>query len=403
MNQQKPQTMTIQYALPENWVQYDIGQVAEALVEAKAAALSLRTIPYQRIWVERLQEMQLKREVAGTSRIEGAEFTERELDAAMREDPEQLKTRSQRQARAATNTYRWISTLSDDTPIDEGLIREIHRRIVTGADDDHCPPGKLRGADQDVTFGIPRHRGVEGGRDCETAFSRLSYAIQHEMRTHDPLIQGLAAHYQLAAMHPFYDGNGRTARAMEAIFLQRSGLRDTCFIAMSNYYYEEKDGYLAALAAVRKIGHDLTPFLVFGLRGIASRSGRLLDEIKHNISKELFRNLMHDLFGRLKTPRKRVVAERQIAVLKLLLRSESISLDEIIQLTSEAYRGLKSPTKALFRDLNDLIALGAIDFERISEGKYRIFIRLDWPTRITESAFFEQISRMPKAKTHPFL
>ena len=61
----------------------------------------------------------------------------------------------------------------------------------------------------------------------------------------------LALHYHFAAMHPFLDGNGRSARALEALMLQRTGLRDTLFIAISNYYYEEKAEYLSALAEVR--------------------------------------------------------------------------------------------------------------------------------------------------------
>ena len=49
------------------------------LMEAKAAILALTRMPYQRSWADELQYIQLKREVAGTSRIEGAEFTEKEL------------------------------------------------------------------------------------------------------------------------------------------------------------------------------------------------------------------------------------------------------------------------------------------------------------------------------------
>ena len=84
--------------------------------------------------------MQLKREVAGTSRIEGADFTEGELEVALRQDatPEELKTRSQRQAHSAVTTYRWIASLQDDHPIDACLIKEVHWRIVTNCDDDHC-------------------------------------------------------------------------------------------------------------------------------------------------------------------------------------------------------------------------------------------------------------------------
>ena len=48
--------------------------------------LALTQMPYQRSWADELQQIQLKREVAGTSRIEGAEFTEKELDAAMQRD-----------------------------------------------------------------------------------------------------------------------------------------------------------------------------------------------------------------------------------------------------------------------------------------------------------------------------
>jgi len=54
--------------------------ISDALTEAKASILSLTNIPFQRSWAENLQETEMKREVAGTSRIEGAYFTKRELE-----------------------------------------------------------------------------------------------------------------------------------------------------------------------------------------------------------------------------------------------------------------------------------------------------------------------------------
>lgn len=394
----------IRYVLPKDWIRYEWRAVANALVEAKAAVLALREIPYERSWVEALQAIQLKREVAGTSRIEGAEFTERELDAALEESPEQLLTRSQRQAHAAVRTYRWIATVPDDRPVNAELIREIHRRIVTGADDDHCPPGQTRRRDENVHFGAPRHRGAEGGEECAQAFARFAEALQREHRDHDPLVRALAAHSHLAAMHPFLDGNGRAARALEALLLQRAGLRDSCFIAMSNYYYDEKTAYLTALGEVRARDHDLTPFLVFGLNGIALQSRRLLAEIRHHVSKSLFRNLMYDLFGRLKTPRRRVIAERQLKILSLLLGADEMRLDEIIEKTADIYESLGNPVKALVRDLRELIVLGAIEAVGKQAGKEpRLRVRLEWPAEITETAFFERVKALPKAKTHAFL
>jgi Fic family protein len=390
----------IEYKLPKSWIIYDLNSAYQEMIEAKSAILSLQAIPYKREWVEDMQYMELKREIAGTSRIEGADFTDRELDEALRETPTQLHTRSQKQAHAAIQTYRWIATLPDDRPITAELILEIHRKIVTGADDDHCPPGKLRAQDENVNFGQPRHRGVNGGVDCEAAFNSFVKALKLEYPKHDAIIQASAAHYHLTAMHPFLDGNGRTARALEALLLQRTGLRDACFIAMSNYYNDEKTNYLASLSASRAQGHNITPFLVFALRGIALQSRRLLEQTKIHVQKELFRNLMQDLFGRLKTARKRVIAARQVSLLELLLDMDSIKLYDLYELVKTHYEVLQNPIKAYIRDLNRLIGLDTIKAEKDSKDIYVLSVRLEWPTQATGSDFMERIESLPKAKTH---
>jgi len=393
----------IKYIRPQHWIKYDLNAIQSDLIEAKSAIGALKMIPYQRSWVESLQHMELKREIAGTSRIEGADFTENELDEALKEDPEQLLTRSQKQAHAAVKTYRWISTLEDEQPINGKLVKEIHRRIVTGADDDHCRPGVLRRQDENVTFGQPRHRGANGGEECKKAFDEFSLAIQREYREHDLIIQALASHYHLAAMHPFLDGNGRSARALEALILQRAGLRDTCFIAMSNYYYDEKIAYLNSLSASRAENHNITSFLAFALKGITLQSRRLLEEIKNKVQKEIFRNLMYDLFARLKTPRKRLIAKRQLNILKLLLENDKMDLGEMYERLFERYRSLKNPSKAFFRDLNGLINIQAIKPEKTHLDRWEIQLRLEWPTEMTETAFRERIKLFPKAKTYSFL
>ena len=404
MKSPRSSATVVRYELPQDWIRYDIAAVSLELLAAKAAMLALKEIPYQRSWADDLQKIQLKREVAGTSRIEGAEFTERELDAAMRETPRDLETRSQRQAAAAHATYQWIATLPGDRPLDADLIREVHRRIVTGCDDDHCAPGELRKRDENVTFGTPRHRGVEGGADCTSAFGQMCEALRTRFPEHDPLVQALAIHYHFAAMHPFLDGNGRTARAVEALLLQRTGLRDTLFIAMSNYYYEEKVAYLSALAEARSKGHGLTPFLRFGLRGIESQCRLLLSEIRFHVKKALFRNTATELFGRLSSPRKRVMSARHIHLLNLLLdkQREETTEPEFDRLTRHMYK-VQNQKKALIRDLNYLFGLGALKVERRADGALLISADLDWPTQITETEFFRRVKAMPKGKVHGFL
>lgn len=393
----------IKYKLPQRWLHYDASAVAGPLIQAKAAVDALRMFPYQRQWVEELQEVQLKREVAGTSRIEGADFTERELEDAMTQEPEDLITRSQRQASAAVRAYKWIATVPPDRPVDASLIEAIHRLIVTGADDDHCAPGILRGDGDNVTFGSPAHRGAEGGKECREAFDKLIDVINSDATGHDWLVQALALHYHFAAIHPFQDGNGRTARALEALLLGRAGLREVCFISMSNYYYDEKRGYLKTLSDVRASDHDLTTFLVFGLKGIHQQAHVVLNEIRTNISRALYRNVMYDLFNRLRSPRKRVIAERQIEILKILLSSDGIILDDLADLTERLYTNRKSPWKAFVRDLNSLITLGAISVHKREDDIFEFASNLNWPTEITQTEFFKRIKNFPKSKTYSFL
>jgi Fic family protein len=395
----------IKYELPRGWIHYNRSnlELLPLLTDAKAAILSLTQLPYQRSWVEALQAIQLKHEVAGTSKIEGADFTDRELDLALKETPEQLITRSQKQAHAAMKAYKWIATLPKDRPIDCALIREVHALIIADADSDHCQPGVLRKQDENVNFGVPLHRGCEGGEKCAEAFKKLGDALQREFKAHDPLIQALALHFHFAAMHPFMDGNGRTARAVEALMLQRSGLTDHLFIAMSNYYYDEKINYLAALSAVNPPDYDITPFLIFGLKGIKTQCERLFKEIRINVTKSIYRNTMYDLFGHLSTARKAVIAKRHIAILNLFLKREEMPVSEAIKSLEHLYAKLTAGKKGAYRDLQHLLELKAIALHREQGKEARLRINLEWPTQITENGFLEMVKNLPKAKTYPNL
>jgi Fic family protein len=217
------------------------------------------------------------------------------------------------------------------------------------------------------------------------------------------LIQALALHYHLAAMHPFLDGNGRSARALEAVMLQRTGLRDTLFIAMSNYYYEQKTGYLNALNEARGAHHDLTPFLRFALKGVEIQCRRLFEEIRLQVVKALFRNTMADLFGRLKSPRKRALSGRHVQLLTLLLDEGEMTLAALVQRAAHFYQ-VKNPAKALTRDLNYLVGLDAVTAERLPEDQgFIVRVNLDWPSQITETEFFRRMKELPKGKVYGFL
>jgi hypothetical protein len=73
----------------------------------------------------------------------------------------------------------------------------------------------------------------------------------------------------------------------------------------------------------------------------------------------------------------------------------------------DEYNSRKAPLPGLVRDINRLQALGAIRVDR-EEPKpknfaYYIDVRLDWPSRITETEFFANLAALPKSKTYGFL
>lgn len=384
------------YIIPRRWIRYDATLIFNSLIEAKTAAAILRRTPHLPQWVERAHEEQLRLEAVGTSRIEGAEFTQREQEDALAADSYARSdlTYSQRQLRSANATYRWLQTIPTEHPVTPEFILEIHRRMVTGCDDDKCEPGALRPASWNVTFGSPRCRGVEGGDECRLAFHALCAAIAQEFQQHDPVVQAIATHYHIGAMHPFGDGNGRTARALEAFMLRRAGVNDTAMVSLSNYYYEHKDEYLRTLHQSRQNGHNLTPFLRFALTAVADRCNSLSDEITANHRRILFREFATALFGKLRTPRRRALAERQLGILTILMDSDSISIGDLLERARELYESLKFPERAMSRDIVELHGLKAILLDLDSE---RISLNLDWPQRFSESELIQLYENMPSA------
>jgi hypothetical protein len=101
------------------------------------------------------------------------------------------------------------------------------------------------------------------------------------------------------------------------------------------------------------------------------------------------------------------LAKRQVALLESLLeRDEPCDRAELWASTKSEYEGLRFPDRAFVRDLDQLFALKAIDYKltNSNQGPERleeifVFPRLEWATEITETAFFEKISKLPAAKT----
>lgn len=230
------------------------------------------------------------------------------------------------------------------------------------------------------------------------AFDGLCAAIAGEFQRHDRIIRALAAHYHIGAMHPFGDGNGRTSRALEAFMLRQAGVSGLVMVSLSNFYYERNDQYLAALSESRRRGHDLTPFLNFALSAVSARCNAVAASIAGHSKRTLFRQFAQSLFGQLRSPRRRVLAERQLHVLEALLDSPELDIRNLLDRTAKQYVHLRYPDRAWVRDVSNLMDLGAIKFD---DGL--ITLNLDWPQELSESELLRRYENLPAAASarHP--
>ncbi len=89
----------------------------------------------------------------------------------------------------------------------------------------------------------------------------------HEEDAIEPLVRMAAAHYQFEAIHPFTDGNGRTGRVLNSLFLVEQGLLPLPILYLSRYIIANKADYYRLLLAVTRDG-AWEPWLLYMLRAV---------------------------------------------------------------------------------------------------------------------------------------
>jgi Fic family protein len=94
----------------------------------------------------------------------------------------------------------------------------------------------------------------------------------HEEESLDPLVRMAAAHYQFEAIHPFTDGNGRTGRVLNSLFLVEQGLLPLPILYLSRYIISHKSDYYRLLLAVTREA-AWEPWVLYILRAVAETAG----------------------------------------------------------------------------------------------------------------------------------
>jgi len=103
--------------------------------------------------------------------------------------------------------------------------------------------------------------------------------FMHRNTEIDPLVRMAVQHYQFEAIHPFEDGNGRTGRILNILFLVEHGLLDSPILYLSRYIIQHKAAYYRLLSAVTN-EQDWTPWILFILDGVEETCTWTTDKIK---------------------------------------------------------------------------------------------------------------------------
>lgn len=169
-----------------------------------------------------------------------------------------------------------------------------------------------------------------------------------------PVIRAAITHYQLVHIHPFVEGNGRSARAMATLVLYLARYDFKKFFSLEQYFDLDVARYYQALLSVQQSGSsDLTYWLEYFSYGLAIE----VDKVKSQVMK-----LSKDLKLKEQLGRQISLSERQIILLEILHHQGEITSEEAQQALPNV------STDTILRDLKDLIKKGVVEKRGVTKG-----------------------------------
>ncbi len=120
------------------------------------------------------------------------------------------------------------------------------------------------------------------------------YINDPELSDYDPLVKMAIIHFQFESIHPFYDGNGRTGRIINILYLILNQLLELPILYLSSFIIEHKSDYYRLLQHVRDT-NEWEGWILFMIRGIKETSKATIDQIKSIKSQmQVMKNRLRD-------------------------------------------------------------------------------------------------------------
>ena len=313
-----------------------------------------------------LHEIYLERGVHATTAIEGNTLTVEEISKRIKgllklpPSKEYLGQEVDNIIGACNEIMKEVATgfIQSVTP---SRIKELNKAVLHNLD---LEPGVVPGEIPSRQYGVADY--VAAPReDCEYLLSRMCDWLREigsnealGSRTATAILCAILSHLYLVWIHPFGDGNGRTARLIEHQILATAGVPSPAAHLLSNHYNETRSEYYRQLRLSSRIENGAIGFVVYSLQGFVDGLRGQLAQIQEQQLSIMWENYVHAQFHR---SSKADIRKLNLA-LELSLFNEPKPRHEIRLLSAGIAAAYAKVTERTFiRDLTDLEDMGLIE------------------------------------------
>jgi Fic family protein len=360
------------YLQTHPWITFDLGTKkfgAKAwmlLGEASSKAQHIAGVPLAPEIAKRFHTVFLAKGVRATTAIEGNTLTEDQVKAqvegTLKLPPSQKYL--QQEVKNIVDACNWLmQDLAENgvRKITPDFCCDLNRRVLKDLE-----------LEEGTVAGEIRHHSVVVGNvyrgappeDCMYLLERLCDTLEAtKAGTEDDahataILKALFAHIYMALIHPFGDGNGRTARLLEYYVMLEHGFASPTGHLLSNHYNQTRTHYYTELDRISKTNGETHSFVTYALQGFVDGLKEQIATIRNEQLSVTWQNFVHEQFHGKSAP---ADSRRRELVLRLGSSGETVKISDLMGLSPRLAAEYAGKTeKTLARDLNILIEMGLI-------------------------------------------
>ena len=309
---------------------------------------------------ERYLVSSLMEEAIYSSQMEGAATTRKVAKDMLRR---QISPKDKSQ-QMIVNNYQTIRFIVENknTPLTPELVLHIHHLMTENTLNDPDAAGRLRINNEVVVEDGITHEVVHTPPSYEELPTFLNELCKYFNETNaqvfvHPIIRGIIIHFMMAYMHPFVDGNGRTARALFYWYMLKQGYWLTEYLSISRVIAMSKKSYEKAYQYVEADGNDLGYFIIYNLKVLDQAFTQLQNYIKKKQDEKILANTFLQLDG---------INERQAQIIQMYMENPK----EVLTVRDLQNKFMVSATTAK-SDIVGLLKRGLlkeISFNKVKRG-----------------------------------